>query len=113
MYIKIIQVEEKKNVVDVKTTIISYYGQILGKLRKRISILNNYPNRAVVKSIKNIKSIIKNNDEIIKQSLLCYWNSQLLILEWLNERVSEDKFCVVCFFPFTIIIMIIYNIINN
>jgi hypothetical protein len=90
----IIQVEEKKNVVDVKTTIISYYGQILGKLRKRISILNNYPNRAVVKSIKNIKSIIKNNDEIIKQSLLCYWNSQLLILEWLNERVSEDKFCV-------------------
>jgi len=83
-------------VVDVKTTIISYYGQILGKLRKRISILNNYPNKAVVKSVKNLKTIIKNNDTVIKQSLLCYWNSQLLILEWLNERVSEDKLCVVC-----------------
>ncbi|ORX43435.1 hypothetical protein BCR36DRAFT_373938 [Piromyces finnis] len=90
----IIQVEEKKNVVDVKTTIISYYGQILGKLRKRISILNNYPNKAVVKSIKNFKTIIKNNDTVIKQSLLCYWNSQLLTLEWLNERISEDKLCI-------------------
>jgi len=81
----------------VKTTIISYYGQILGKLRKRISVLNNYPNRAVVKSIRNIKTITKNNDEVIKQFLLCIWNSQLLILEWLNERVAEDKFCVVWF----------------